>query len=77
MKLAYCLDRTKRNAVVEIGHIDVNDKTFIIPLYYQEDAHFEDMHAGKHKKHLERAIGYVIELHYIPSSHRQTLKNQS
>ncbi|TWI57777.1 exopolyphosphatase [Halalkalibacter nanhaiisediminis] len=67
MKLAYCLDRTKRNAVVEIGHIDVNDKTFIIPLYYQEDAHFEDMQAGKHKKHLERATGYDIELHYIPS----------
>ncbi len=66
MKLAYCLDRTRRNVIVEIGRVDNSANASTLPLYYKEDTHFEDIHASKHKKHLERAIQRNITFQYIP-----------
>lgn len=70
MKLAYCLDRTRRKTIVGIGHIDTEIDELIIALYFQEDAHFEAVQAGKHKKHLERVTGQPITFHYLPANMR-------
>jgi exopolyphosphatase/guanosine-5'-triphosphate,3'-diphosphate pyrophosphatase len=66
MKLAYSLDRTRRKAILEIGHVEKTEDELTIPFYHQEEAFFENMQASKNKKHVERAVKHPIEFRYIP-----------
>ncbi|WP_017728353.1 Ppx/GppA phosphatase family protein [Halalkalibacterium ligniniphilum] len=76
LKLAYCLDRTRRNVISEIGQIDKSDQHLTIPLYYREDVHFEEAQANKHVKHLEKAMKREIVLTFNAEKSRIT-KNAS
>ncbi|MCM3712862.1 exopolyphosphatase [Alkalihalobacillus oceani] len=67
MKLAFCLDRTRRKTIVEVGRRADEDGQLALPLFYQEDAHFEQLQAQKHKKHLEKAIRRPLTLTYLSS----------
>lgn len=71
MKLAYSLDRTRRGAITKIGHVTKKHDQLVIPLFYRKDSYFENIHAIKNKKPLEKAIKHSIELTFDRSENEK------
>jgi exopolyphosphatase/guanosine-5'-triphosphate,3'-diphosphate pyrophosphatase len=70
LKLAYCLNRTRRHVIGKIGTIEAKRDAIVLPLYYHYDLDpsFEQDYALKHVKHVEKVIKKTIELPFLPLS---------
>ncbi|MGY4690324.1 exopolyphosphatase [Salibacterium sp. K-3] len=67
LKLAYALDRTKRQVVREVSAVQ-SGKTIDLYIGCREDvrSYFEEMKSQKYKKHLEKIMKRKITLHFLP-----------
>lgn len=66
LKFTYALDATKRQAIFDLQSKIVDEK-LVITLFYEKDIMPEQYQAEKHKRHLEKIINRVIELHFVGS----------
>ncbi|MCR6106344.1 Ppx/GppA family phosphatase [Salipaludibacillus agaradhaerens] len=65
LKLCYGLNISKRDVVKRI-QIDFHTETMIgLSIYYDGDPYFEEFHASKYKKHLERCLKRTISIKFI------------
>ncbi|MBU8905695.1 exopolyphosphatase [Desertibacillus haloalkaliphilus] len=66
LKLAYSLNRTRRNLVKDINVTTYKENEFNIYVFYDQDGtiHFEQEQAVKYKKHLEKALKCTIHLQF-------------
>ncbi len=67
LKLAYGFDRSRRNVIRAIKIKRESKKTLQFELEVDEDAYFEIQQSMKYKKHLERSLGWQIELDFANS----------
>lgn len=69
LKMAYALDRTRRNVISDVTVTNLSEDLLVLHLFCQNnDPFFEIEFAQKQKKHLEKAINRRIELQVEHSS---------
>ncbi|WP_026674688.1 Ppx/GppA phosphatase family protein [Alkalihalobacterium bogoriense] len=65
LKLAYALNRTRRNIVTSISVMKETEDHFMIYFHCNDDYPFEEQLANKYKKHIEKLINAKISLHFL------------
>ncbi|WP_096201283.1 Ppx/GppA phosphatase family protein [Bacillus sp. FJAT-45350] len=68
LKLAYSLNRTRRNVITDITVTKLPKRALAFYIQCRKDAHFEGQQSQKYKKHLEKAIGFQVELQFEQNS---------
>ncbi|UTR14403.1 Ppx/GppA family phosphatase [Salipaludibacillus sp. LMS25] len=67
LKLCYGLNISKRDVVKRIQIDSSTDTKLNLSVYYDGDPYFEEFHASKYKKHLERGLKRTISVQFIPN----------
>lgn len=66
LKLSYGLNASNRDLIHQVKISSVNRRIIQLTVVYTGDPHFEEFHANKQKKHLERALKKSVELSFVP-----------
>ncbi|WP_096434635.1 Ppx/GppA phosphatase family protein [Alteribacter populi] len=62
LRLAYGLNRTKQSVVTDVKVVSKKTNHLSLHINTEKDAYFEEVHAQKYKKHLERAFNIDIDV---------------